>query len=255
MKPDYSKFSREDTAKMEEITGVPAKAMLVQSGLLPTPPKDALVLDSACGGGVVTTVLFNVIGKTSDVRVVCGDLEEYMVTSAAERIKANGWNAEATVVDAQAVPFPDSHFTHNLMNFGMQVIPDNALVVKESFRVLQPGGKLGLTIWTEPGWLQSLVAGVPGFTVPPLLTSGPMASKESITNLLTVAGFAQIDVQPLTFEHTDAISRYLGYMKEVFTQLRVGETAERYEAYMRERYGNGDFTLTWKALVVTAEKP
>ncbi|KAJ7303610.1 hypothetical protein DFH08DRAFT_1089349 [Mycena albidolilacea] len=47
MKPDYSKFSAEDTIKMEEISGVLAKAMLVQSGLLPTPPKGGVVLDNA----------------------------------------------------------------------------------------------------------------------------------------------------------------------------------------------------------------
>lgn len=88
---------------MEEITGVPAKAMLVKSGLLPIPPKNAVVLDNACGGGVVASLLFNAIGNTSDVRVVCGDVEEYMVQSAAERIKVNGWNGEATLADAQVL--------------------------------------------------------------------------------------------------------------------------------------------------------
>ncbi|KAJ7851973.1 S-adenosyl-L-methionine-dependent methyltransferase [Mycena leptocephala] len=246
---------------MEEVTGVPAKAMLSQSGLLPTLPKNAVMLDNACGGGVLTSLLFDAIGKTSDIRVVCGDLEEYMVKSAAERIKVNGWNAEATVADAQAgepmpaLPFPDNHFTHNLMSFGIQVIPDNALVVKESFRVLQPGGKLGMTSWTAPGWLESFKIAVPGFVVPPIFTTGPMASKEPIISLLAATGFVSIVVEPIAFEHTDNIGRYLNYMKRVVAQLLVGEKAEKYEAYMRERYGNGDFTLTWKALVITAEKP
>jgi len=35
------------------------------------------------------------------LHVVCGDLEKYMVKSAAERIEKHGWNAEAKVVDAQ----------------------------------------------------------------------------------------------------------------------------------------------------------
>jgi ubiquinone/menaquinone biosynthesis C-methylase UbiE len=83
--------------------------MLSQSGLLPTLPKNAVMLDNACGGDVLTSLLFDAIGKTSDIRVVCGDLEEYMVKSAAERIKVNGWNAEATVADAQAgEPMPVS---------------------------------------------------------------------------------------------------------------------------------------------------
>jgi ubiquinone/menaquinone biosynthesis C-methylase UbiE len=86
---------------MEEISGVLANAMLVQSGLLPTPPKGGMVLDNACGGGIVTFHLFSALGETTDVRVVCADLEESMINSAAERIKKNGWNAEAILADAQ----------------------------------------------------------------------------------------------------------------------------------------------------------
>src|ERR1700761_8989095 len=86
IKPDYSIFSPEgtvcdsplslrhdstiDITKMEEITGVPARAMLVQAGLLPAPPAGALVLDNACGGGVVAAQLFGAIGRgttTSDL--------------------------------------------------------------------------------------------------------------------------------------------------------------------------------------------
>jgi len=256
MKPDYSKFSAEDTAKMEEITGVPAKAMLIQSGLLPTPPDGALVLDNACGGGVVTSLLFDAIkGQTNDVRVVCGDLEDYMVKSAAERIKTNEWNAEATVADAQALPFPENHFSHTLMNFGIQVIPDAALAMKESFRVLKSGGKLGMTSWISPGWVESFQAAIPEFSMPPMFTDGPVSTKESIATLLTTAGFAHIDVQTIKFEHTDDMSRYLKYMKEVAKAVLVGDIGGKYDAYMRQRYGNGDFTLTWEAFVITADKP
>lgn len=132
---------------MEEISGVLAKAMLVQSGLLPTPPKGGVVLDNACGAGVVTSHLFSALGKTTDVRVVCADLEESMVNNTAERITTNRWNAKATLADAQvctcfcsasstwfpcsqALPFPDNHFSHNLMNMGIQVIPDPGLAMK-----------------------------------------------------------------------------------------------------------------------------
>ncbi|KAJ6622962.1 S-adenosyl-L-methionine-dependent methyltransferase [Mycena sp. CBHHK59/15] len=240
---------------MESITGIPAQAMLVNSGLLPTPPSDAIVLDNACGAGVVTSLFYKAVGNTANsVKVVCGDLEEQMVKSVAERIKANGWNAEAKVVDAQAVPFPDNFFTHNLMNFGIQVIPDGARATTKSFRVLKSGGKLGLTSWTSPGWLDTFKAGIPGYTVPPLLTSGPWASKESITDLLVAEKFTDVDVQPVKFEHTDHIDKFLSYIKSVFSTMLTGETGENYEAYMRKTYGNGDFTLTWQAVVVSATK-
>ncbi|KAF7364276.1 Methyltransf-25 domain-containing protein [Mycena sanguinolenta] len=253
-KPDHPKFSAADMAKMEEITGVPAKIMLVQSGLLPTPPQNAKVLDNACGSGVLTSLLFDAIGNSTDTAVVCGDLKEHMANSAWERIKANGWNAEATVADSQALPFPDNHFSHNLMNFGMQLMPDPALAIKESFRVLKSGGTVGMTYWTAPGWLESFKIAVKGFDPGPMFLDGPESMKEAITNLGTAAGFTGVNVQPCKVEYTDDLSRYLSYMKDLFPIL-AGEAGVEYDAYMRGRYGDGDFTLTWEAIVVTAEKP
>ncbi|KAJ7688093.1 S-adenosyl-L-methionine-dependent methyltransferase [Mycena olivaceomarginata] len=235
MKPDYSKFSADDTTKMEETSGVLAKAMLVQSGLLPMPPK---------GGGSVTSHLFSALGKTTDVRVVCADLEESMMNSAAERIKKNRWNAEAILADAQALPFPDNHFSHNLMNMGIQVIPDPGLVMKESFRVLKSGGKLGMTMSTSPGWLdtfQKRQCAIEGFTLPPAFT-GPFSSGNPSPGFIKV-------------EHTDNMGRYLKFVGEVAKDTLQGEVGEKYAAYMRKRYGDGDFTLTSEAFVITAEKP
>ncbi|KAF7324014.1 Methyltransf-25 domain-containing protein [Mycena kentingensis (nom. inval.)] len=257
MKPDYSKFTAEDTAKMEEITGIPARAMLAQTGLLPSPPAGALVLDNACGGGVVAQLLFNELAPGSDLKLVCGDLEEYMVESTKGRIAKNGWNAEALVVDAQAISFPDNHFTHAVMNFGIQVIPDQALAVKETFRVLRPGGVLGITSWTAPGWLDSMVHGCPGFAAPPLLTSGPTSTKESTTALLAAAGFPpeSVVVTPVEFTHRDDVTRFLRYMGEIFKGVLGGEGGDAYAKYMREKYGDGEFELLWKAVVITATKP
>ncbi|KAJ7649141.1 S-adenosyl-L-methionine-dependent methyltransferase [Mycena polygramma] len=252
MKFSYSHFSKEDMDKMEEITGFFAKALLTQSGLLPTPPTEALVLDNACGAGVLASVLFNTVGKTSDVRVVCGDLEEGMIEMSTERIKTNGWNAEATVADAQALPFPDNHFTHNLINFGIQNMPDTALVAKEAFRVLKSGGKFGVTSWVAPGWLDSFRIAIDGFATPPMFAKG--GTNDALPPALTAAGFTDVEVQTVKFDCTNDMTHYLRYMREVFKMVLVGEVAEKYETYMRGRYGDGDFVLTWEAVVVTAEK-
>ncbi|KAJ7138112.1 hypothetical protein C8R44DRAFT_868446 [Mycena epipterygia] len=156
------------------------------------------------------------------MRVVCGDLESHMVRSAAGRIKANGWNAEAVTVDAQVCyPIPGQSFHAQLDELRRQVIPDTTLVVRESFRVLQPGGKLGITTWTSPGWLESFTTAVPGFVVPPVFVNGPMASKESIISLLSAAGFTHVDVQHIKFEHTDSMSRQPGFL----TKLSPGDQA------------------------------
>ncbi|KAJ7641587.1 S-adenosyl-L-methionine-dependent methyltransferase [Roridomyces roridus] len=253
-KPEYAKFTAEDKAKMEVITGVPAKAMLEQAGLLPTPPQDAVVLDNACGGGLVASLLFDVVGERRDVRVVCSDLEELMVKSAAQRIEKNEWNAEAKVADAQALPFADNHFTHVMMNFAIQLIRDKDAVFKESLRVLKQGGTFGFTVWTEPGWLESMKAGVPGYVPPPIFLPGPITSPESIKTMLTSAGFTAINVEPMTFEHTDDMTQFLADMKKLFNNVLAGEKGEAYEKYMRGRHGEGEFSLTRKACIVTAKK-
>jgi SAM-dependent methyltransferase len=86
--------------RVEEISRIPAKIMLLQSGLLSPASADAVVLDNACGLGVVAGVLFDEVGNNG-VKVVCGDVKPKMVEWAAERFLANKWNAEAKIIDAQ----------------------------------------------------------------------------------------------------------------------------------------------------------
>jgi hypothetical protein len=69
------------------------------------------------------------------------------------------------------------YFTHTMMNFDLQVLPDSQLgshpsdlysahLRKESLRVLQPGGTFTFATWINPGWLDTSNAAVPGFHMP-----------------------------------------------------------------------------------------
>lgn len=118
----------------ETATAVPARAMLEQCGLLPSPPAGAVILDNACGAGVVAACLFKALDlntKKSALTVVCGDIDLTMVDMARQRIKANGWNATAERIDAHGmINYRDCHFTHVLMNFGPQLMSDPMLTLK-----------------------------------------------------------------------------------------------------------------------------
>ena len=118
----------------ETATAVPAHAMLEQCGLLPNPPAGAITLDIACGAGVVTACLFGEIkNDRNDLTVICGDIDQTMIDLSIQRIQTNSWNAQARLLDAQALDYEDSHFTHVLMNFGPQLMSDPMLALRGIF--------------------------------------------------------------------------------------------------------------------------
>ncbi|KAJ7733932.1 S-adenosyl-L-methionine-dependent methyltransferase [Mycena metata] len=196
--------------------------------------------------------------KTSDLRVVCADREESMVRSAREIISSQGWNAEAVLADAQALPFPDNHFTHTLMNFAMQLIDDPALAAKESLRVLRRGGQAGFTSWFRPGWLEALKIAVPEFSLSlPPGTVVTMSTPDSAARVLADAGFTDIKVEPFKFQVEHDVHYSLSHWKQFFGATALsGDAGEKYDAYMKERSGDvGNFFLTWECLLVTGRKP
>ena len=66
-----------------------------------------MILDIACGLGVVTAYLVEKSDSSNDdMSVVCGDLDQNMVDLVAQRIKENGWQAKAERLDAQVFISP-----------------------------------------------------------------------------------------------------------------------------------------------------
>jgi SAM-dependent methyltransferase len=51
------------------------------------------------------------------------------------------------VADAEALPFPDDSFDAVTFNLAIQDITQPNLALAEAFRVLRPGGRIGLTAW------------------------------------------------------------------------------------------------------------
>ena len=122
----------------ETATAIPARAMLEQCGLRPRPLADAVILDNACGAGIVTACLFETFNSGwNALTVVCGDLDQTMVDLARQRLQVNGWNARAERIDAQAVGYDNGHFTHVLMNFGPQLMSDPMLALNGNLPTLQ----------------------------------------------------------------------------------------------------------------------
>ncbi|MGH2741297.1 MAG: class I SAM-dependent methyltransferase [Thermoleophilaceae bacterium] len=83
--------------------------------------------------------------------VVACDISTGMVERGRARSEAEGYAVEWVEADAEALPFEDARFDCVGSVFGAFLAPRPEVVSRELFRVVRPGGTVGLTVWTPDG--------------------------------------------------------------------------------------------------------
>lgn len=100
------------------------------------------VLDLCSGTGDLTRMFR---GKGADV--VSLDFSVAMLVNGISR----GWiDNSAVSADASCLPFTDNSFDYETIAFGIRNIPDIENFIRESLRVLKPGGRLIILELTRP---------------------------------------------------------------------------------------------------------
>jgi len=96
------------------------------------------VLEMGCGTGIVTVEI------APNVREMTGiDISPKMIARAQEKAKVqNLKNVTFRVLDASELPFPDHAFDVVLLPNLLHLVPQPEKVIKESRRLLKPGGTL-----------------------------------------------------------------------------------------------------------------
>ena len=109
----------------EKVTVQFAKTLLDQSGLVANtklnPEKPLIVLDNACGTGVVSSILQHELDHQvkKNWHLTCADISEGMLECTRRRMAREAWlNAETKQVDAQETKLPTGTYTHVLTAFG-----------------------------------------------------------------------------------------------------------------------------------------
>jgi demethylmenaquinone methyltransferase/2-methoxy-6-polyprenyl-1,4-benzoquinol methylase len=111
-------------------------------GCLERTPSPREVLDLACGTGDVASAL----QKMTD-SVTGGDLSKEML----EQAKAKNPHVRWIELDATRLPFENQTSDLITIAFGLRNVSDPATAIREMYRVLRPGGVIGILEFGNPG--------------------------------------------------------------------------------------------------------
>jgi len=120
------------------------------------------VLDVAAGDGN-----FALACAREGAKVVASDLSSGMVERGRARSEAEGYEIEWVQADVEELPFDDGRFDCVGSVFGAMIAPRPEVAAAELFRVVRPGGSVGMTAWIQGGFSAEVIAMGRRFTPPP----------------------------------------------------------------------------------------
>jgi SAM-dependent methyltransferase len=166
------------------------------------PEPGQTILELAAGIGDVGCAAAARVGDEG--RLISTDFSPEMVEGARRRAEALGvGNVEHRVMDAEAMDLPDASVDGVVCRFGYMLMADPAQALRETRRVLRPGGRLSFATWAGPDRNPALaVMGAALMThghVPPPDPGAPgifaIPTPDRATELATGAGFGEVDVE------------------------------------------------------------
>src|SRR4051812_23562835 len=104
------------------------------------------VLDVAAGNGNLT-----VLAGEEGASVVASDFSPGQVELGRKRTADEGLDVEWVIADAEDLPFEDDRFDCAASVFGAMFAPKPERVAQELFRVVKPGGTVGMANWGPYG--------------------------------------------------------------------------------------------------------
>ncbi|MCC7418270.1 MAG: arsenite methyltransferase [Acidobacteria bacterium] len=197
----------------EQTDGVPADAVAASLGcgnptsLLALEPGET-VLDLGSGAGLDVLLSARRVGPTGKAYGL--DMTGEMLALAREnQRKAGAGNVEFLEGTIEAIPLPDRAVDAIISNCVINLSTDKDAVLREAFRVLKPGGRLGVSDVVTRG-----AGDVPAEIRRSMeLWIGCIAgalSEDEYRDKLRAAGFTDIEVEPWRIYRLEDARAYLG---------------------------------------------
>ncbi|KPM46134.1 hypothetical protein AK830_g442 [Neonectria ditissima] len=250
--------------------------LLSQMGLTETTTVPVDLLDGACGTGLLTQEVQDILPRDVLERstILCGDNSEQMIAIVKRRIAAEGWDTG----------LPENSFSHVGLGLALHLIPDaDAVLADEAAaltkpladckRILKPGGILGATTFhaTNTFWipdLRSAFASLP-FDAPFPAMLGTQTQRWAdaawVEEHLRAQGFADVEVTVCKGKYRvgggDEFVQAFGTMiawvasawwsaetLEAHPLVEVGELVRR---HLEEKYGGEGWDIDYSVICMT----
>mmetsp|Transcript_31896 Transcript_31896/g.64939 ORF Transcript_31896/g.64939 Transcript_31896/m.64939 type:complete len:358 (-) Transcript_31896:55-1128(-) len=238
------------------------------------------MLDVACGPGQVLTTAISKANESGCTSCSYTALDFSSNFLQLAKCNLDSAHPDATIDfvegDAQSMPFENDVFTSITCNFGILHLSDPDSFISESYRILQPGGRLAFSAWSAIPYTEGFdlilgavdAAGNPTVQLP----EGPpffrFSDPKEIDQSLEASGFADIEVtvvESMIWENVKSADHLYSILLEGTARTREllrGQTEEeamsvkeelrrRYE----ERTENGSKGLRMPAVVSSGRKP
>jgi ubiquinone/menaquinone biosynthesis C-methylase UbiE len=231
------------------------------------------VLDVACGTGVVARLAAQRVGSTGKVTGL--DLNPRMLALAASILPPDP-AASAQIVwqeaSATSMPLPDAAFDVVFCQLGLQFFPDRPAAVREMYRVLVSGGRLGIMVWQRiddsPGFAAlaaALARHVSTEAAGIMRAPFALAEAEPLHALLAAEGFRDIAIRSVAgsvrfpsvsqfvqdYVRGSPLSGHVANVSDATRTALVGEMSSALVSYVAE----GALTFPIKAHLASANKP
>ncbi|KAH7116102.1 S-adenosyl-L-methionine-dependent methyltransferase [Dendryphion nanum] len=164
--------------------------------------KDSIILDNACGPGIVAHYLLSAAAFSSQPAPTlhCTDFSPAMIQVARDTFAQlpNAASVSFDVMSGEDLSFPDNTFTHSITNFGIMFFPDAVQGAKEIYRTLRPGGTAVVTSWAKMGYVEPIHRAQKATKPHCELFVPPMPpqwySAEHVIDVLKKGGFEHVEI-------------------------------------------------------------
>lgn len=188
-----------------------------------SPQPGDTILELAAGVGDTGFLAAQSVGPAGTLIIT--DFAPEMVAAARRRAAELGvTNAEFRVLDAERMDLPTASVDGVLCRWGYMLMIDPLAALRETRRVLRPGGRLAFSVWGAPArnpWA-SHIGGIlvaRGHIPPPDLTKPgifALSDPNRIRTLVMSAGFAEPQIEEVPTHRLFAdIAAYWGYLTEL----------------------------------------